>query len=277
MATLFRFSLLLVLLASAPALAAPPTLEVFAGSASRPAAEELARRFEGATGARVAVHFGGSGALLAQLELTGRGDVYFPGSSEFMALAVARGLVDPATETPVFYRLPALLVPRDNPKNLRGLKDLARPGVRVGLARPDTVACGLYGAEVLEAAGLAAAVRPNVVSYAESCEKAVGLLSLGLVDAALAWAELGGWDPGRVESVPLPPAALPRIGVVPAAVVARSRQPALARQFVAFLAGAEGQAILARHGYSTDLAAIRRQARPGAPLGGRFEPAPGWR
>ncbi|MHB8764453.1 MAG: substrate-binding domain-containing protein [Deferrisomatales bacterium] len=72
MAALFRLSVLLVLLLAtgAFAAAAPPSIEVFAGSASRPATEELARRFEQATGTRVLVHFGGSGALLSQMEET---------------------------------------------------------------------------------------------------------------------------------------------------------------------------------------------------------------
>jgi molybdate transport system substrate-binding protein len=43
--------------------------------------------FEQRTGAKVILHFGGSGQMLAQLKLAQRGDLYFPGSSDYMELA----------------------------------------------------------------------------------------------------------------------------------------------------------------------------------------------
>ena len=62
-------------------------LEVFAGAASKPATEEAAQPFEKNTGIRVLLHFGGSGKMLSDMKLTGRGDIYFPGSSDYMELA----------------------------------------------------------------------------------------------------------------------------------------------------------------------------------------------
>lgn len=253
------------------------SLEVFAGSASKPALEEAARRFEGETGARVFLHLGGSGTMLSQMELLRRGDVYFPGSSDFMELAKRKGLVDAATEVVVVYLLPAINVQRGNPKNIRGLEDLARPGLRVGIARPATVCVGLYAVEALEARGLTEAVLKNVVNQAESCEKTAQMISLGLVDAVIGWDVFGEWDPERVETVYYPPDQVTRIGYLPAAVSAFPREPELARAFLAYLVSPEGQTVFRANGYLTDLAEARKRARPDTPVGGEWPLPASWR
>jgi len=257
--------------------AAVAAIEVFAGSASKPALEEVARRFEAATGTRILLHLGGSGTMLSQMELLRRGDVYFPGSSDFMEIAKRKGLVDAATEVRVVYLLPAINVARGNPKNIRGLADLTRPGLRVGMARPDSVCVGLYGVEALERAGLAAAVRKNIVNQAESCDKTAQMISLGLVDAVLGWDVFEAWDPARVEAVYYPPDEVTRIGYLPAAVSAFPREPDLARAFLAYLVSPEGQAIFRAHGYLTELAEARQRARPTTPVGGEWPLPASWR
>ncbi len=261
----------------ATARAAPRSLEVFAGSASRPAVQELAEAFEMRSGTRVHVHFGGSGAVLSQMQLARRGDVYLPGSSDFMEIAKRRELVDPLTEVRLFYLLPAIAVARGNPEGIRSLEDLARPGLRVGIARPETVCVGLYGVEALERSGLAERVRPNIVNWAESCEKTAQMIALGLVDAVLGWDVFDDWDPARIETVPYPPERVPRIGYAPAAVSAFSREPGLARQFLAFLSGPEGREAFRRHGYLASIEEARALARPDTPVGGEFPLPEGWR
>jgi molybdate transport system substrate-binding protein len=252
-------------------------IEVFAGSASKPAVEEIAKAFEAQTGARVLLHLGGSGSTLSQMELLHRGDIYFPGSSDFMELAKRKGLVDPKSEVRVVYLLPAINVRRGNPKNIRSLEDLARPGLRVGIARPDTVCVGLYGVEALEARGLSAAVRKNIVNQAESCEKTAQMVSLGLVDAVLGWDVFGKWDPERVETVHYAPERVPRIGYIPAALSAFPREPEIARAFLSFLVSRRGQAIFRSKGYLTDLAEARKRARPDTPVGGEWPLPEAWR
>ncbi len=256
--------------------AAERTLEIFAGSASKPATQELARIFEKRVGVPVHLHFGGSGAVLSQMELARRGDVYFPGSSDFMERAKRRGLVDPSTEVRVVYLLPAINVARGNPKGIHSLADLARPGIRVGMARPETVCVGLYGVEALERQGLADGVRPNVVNYAESCAGTAQMLSLGLVDAILGWDVFDDWDPDRIETVPLPREQVTRIGYIPAAISTFARETALAGKFLAFLAGEEGREVFRRHGYLVDLAEARRHADSRTPVGGEYSLPPNW-
>lgn len=252
------------------------TLVVFVGSASQPPTEKAVARFMAETGARVEAHYGGSGEMLARMKLSSVGDIYFPGSSDYIEIAKREGLVDPATETIVAYLVPAITVPRGNPAGIETLEDLARPGVRVAVARPDTVCVGLYAVEVLERAGLASAVRPNIVTHPESCAKTAQVVALGQVDAALGWEVFEHWDPQRIRTILLPPQRVPRIGVLPAAITAMCRDRALAQAFLEFLVSADGQAIYAERGFLTTVEAARRLTRSDAPVGGEWPLPEGW-
>ena len=135
--------------------------------------------FEDKTGCRMLLHFSGSGAMLSQMKLTRRGDLYFPGSSDFMELAKREKLVVPDTEKLVVYLLPAINVPADNPKKIEKLADLGKPGVRVGIARPDTVCVGLYAVEVMTHNKVVDLVKPRIVTNAESAQKVSSSISPG--------------------------------------------------------------------------------------------------
>jgi molybdate transport system substrate-binding protein len=252
-------------------------LEVFAGSVSIPVLRELIPVFQEKTGATVRLHVGGSGAMLSQMILSGRGDVYLPGSSDFMELAKERGLVDPKTERRLAYLLPTLCVAADNPKNINSLDDLSKPGVRVALGRPDTVCVGLYGVEVLERAGLAEKVRPNVVAYTESCTKTAQLLSMGLVDAVLGWDVFAAWNGGEIKVIPLSPDELARVGYIPVAVTKNASEPELAALFVSLFSGEEGAQAYRRNGYLTEIPAALTSGNPSLEIGGRYLLPDGWK
>jgi len=108
------------------------TLELFVGSATKPATEEVAKLFEEKYDVNLELHFGGSGAMLSQMKLTGRGDIYFPGSSDFMEKAKKDGLVLPESERIVVYLIPAINVQKGNPKNIQSLEHLAGPELAGG-------------------------------------------------------------------------------------------------------------------------------------------------
>jgi molybdate transport system substrate-binding protein len=251
------------------------TLELFVGSATKPATEEAAQLFEEKYGVDVDLHFGGSGAMLSHMKLTERGDLYFPGSSDFMEEAKRQGLVLPETEEKVVYLVPAINVQKGNPKGIRSLEDLARPGLKVAIADPETVCVGLYAVEVLEKAGLADAVRPNIVTYTESCEKTARVIALGNVDAVIGWRVFEYWAPEEVETVYLEPEQVPRIGYVPIAVSTFSKQPELAQRFIDFIISEEAQDIYRRWSYLTTVEEARQFA-PEADIGGEWELPEGW-
>ncbi|MCU0661005.1 MAG: molybdate ABC transporter substrate-binding protein [Myxococcota bacterium] len=254
----------------------PRSIEVFVGSATKPAIEEAALVFEKQEGVKVFLHFGGSGKMLSEIKLARRGDLYLPGSSDFMELAKREKLVHPESEQRLAYLVPAINVPSGNPLNIRSLEDLARPGLKIGIARPDSVCVGLYAAEVLERAGLAQRVRSNIVTHAESCEKTAQLVALGTVDAVIGWEVFHFWQPEKIDTVLLRPEQIARIGYIPVAVTVFSAKRALAEQFIGFLVGEKGQGIFAKWHYLTSVEAARRLSRADAPVGGEWTLPKGW-
>lgn len=249
----------------------PPAREVFAlcGAANRPPMEEIAAAYEESTGVRVQLAFGGSGALLSQNRMTGKGDVYVPSSPDFVSIGVNDGSIVPGSDTILAYLVPTILVPKGNPAGVRGLEDLARPGVRVALAHPEAVAVGLYAVEILEAAGLLEPVLKNVVTFGENVEKTTDLVARGTVDATVSWSVCEAWNPARMEAVPIPPERIPRISYVPIALLGTARDEALARAFIAFVASDAGRETYRRHGYFVDRSEALARA-PRAGIGGAY-------
>jgi len=267
MLLLLAAGLFAVMLAVTTATGSPKEITAFCGSAGKPALEAAAAAFQAKTGTRVYLNFGGSGTMLSQMELSRSGDLYLPGSPDYMLRAARTGVVDPETVRRVAYLVPAILVPRGNPAGIRKLSDLARPGVRVGLSNPKVVSVGWYAVEILEYNHLYDDVSRNVVTYAESYAKATSLLALEAVDAIIGWRIFAEWKTGDFEAVYLEPEQIPRIAYISGAVSTFSEDAQSSREFLEFLVSPEGQEIFRKRGYITTEKEAREYA-PNAQIGG---------
>lgn len=250
-------------------------LVLFAGAASKPATQELVEHFEAVTGHDVRIQFGNSGHVLFQMKTSRRGDIYFPGSPDFMDQARRESLIIPETIRIVTYLIPAINVQRGNPKKIESLKDLARRDVKVAIGNPHTVIVGMYAVEILNHANLEAEVRPRIVGYTESCAKTINLLTLKAVDAILGWRVHESWNPQSIETILLPPDQIPRISYMPIAVSSFSKNVECAAEFVEYACSKEGNRIFEKWGYLTREEHARKYA-PDAVIGGDYTLPEGW-
>lgn len=258
---------------------AEESLLVFAGAASKPPTEEAAKAFEKRTGVNVNLVFGGSGFVLSQMILGKKGDIYFPGSSDFMEIARKKGAVFPETERKVVYLAQAINVQKGNPKGIRNLHDLTRPGLRVAIANPEGVCVGLYAVETIERVFSAAektAFRKNLVNYTESCEKTATAVSLKAVDAVIGWSVFQYWDPQRIETVPLKKDEITRIGYIPVAIAKYTQNKARAQQFIDFLLSKEGNAIYRKYHYFMSPKEASSWIGAEKPVGGEYSLPADW-
>ena len=245
------------------------SLTVFCGSASKPAMQEIAARFEHETGIEVNMVFGGSGTLLSQIELSKQGEVYLPGSPDYIIIGARKKLLIEGSQHVVAYLVPAIITPAGNPASIHSLQDLARPGVRVGIGNPETVCLGLYAVELLETNGLLDEVMKNVVTFGASCSKTANLAAMNQVDAILGWKVFHSWNPERMTYVPIDPQKIPRISYIPIAIPVHTRDLELSKSFIDFVLSPSGMSVYRDMGYITDLEAARRLA-PHASVGGEY-------
>jgi molybdate transport system substrate-binding protein len=253
---------------------------IFAGAASKPATEEVTKLFKGQMGTPVDVIFGGSGYVLSQMKLARRGDLYFPGSSDFMELAKKDGLVFPETEKIIVYLIPAINVQKGNPKGIRSLKDLTKDGIRVAIANPEMVCVGTYAVEIIEKNLTPIEkekLKKNLVNYTESCEKTANAISLKAVDAVIGWRVFHYWDPERIETIYLKPEEVSRIGYIPIGISKFTQDKFLAQKFIDFLISPEGKAIFRKNHYLMDLSEAHQFTRPDTPVGGDYILPSEWR
>jgi molybdate transport system substrate-binding protein len=263
-----------------PLLASSGSLMVFAGAASKPPTEEVVKIYRQKMGVEARVTFGGSGFVLSQMKLARKGDVYFPGSSDFMEKAKREGLVFLDTERIVAYLVPAITVHKGNPRHIHSLKDLLKPGVRLAIADPESVCVGTYAVEVIEknlSPKERELFRKNLVTTVESCEKTANIISLKGVDAVIGWEVFEHWDPAGIATIFLKPEEVPRIGYIPAAVSRFTSDRALADQFIHFLISPETKGVFRKHGYLMSLEEARKYTLPGTPVGGEYSLPGMWR
>ncbi|MFQ6085576.1 MAG: molybdate ABC transporter substrate-binding protein [Candidatus Bathyarchaeia archaeon] len=232
----------------------------FCGSASMPALEEAAHAFEERTGMEIELHFGGSGGMLSSMEMSKSGDLYIPGSPDYMARAIEHGVVRPETMRRIAYLVPAIIVQEGNPKNITCLDDLARSNVTMGIGDPESVCVGGYAVELLEHNGLWENVSGNIVVHAESCSKTAALVTLRTVDATIGWRVFERWNPDKTDVVFIKPEQIPRLSYVPAAVSVYAENQKGAQSFLDFLVSREGQMIFGKWGYIATEAEAREYA-----------------
>jgi molybdate transport system substrate-binding protein len=277
---LLLMPIFLILVTAQNAQSSPKRMMIFSGAASKPATEEAVRIFQERFGIPIDVIFGGSGFALSQMKLTKKGDLYFPGSSDFMELAKKEGLVFPESEKILVYLIPAINVQKGNPKRIYSLRDLTRKGIRVAIANPEMVCVGTYAVEIIEKnlnPFEKEKFKKNLVNYAESCEKTANIISLKAVDAVLGWRVFKYWDPERIETIYLRPEEIPRIGYIPIAISKFTRDKALAQKFIDFLFSPDGKTIFRKYHYLMDLPEAKQFTKPNTPVGGEYVLPDEWR
>lgn len=262
--------LLILIPASGCAKGEQKTITAFVGAASKPAMEEAAQVFEVKTRIRVYCSYGGSGAMLSQMKLSKSGDLYIPGSPDYIVKAERDGVIEPGSLKVIAYLIPVIAVQHGNPKNIQVLSDLAQPGIKVGIGNPEAVCVGLYAVEILEYNHLFTEVSKNIITHAESCGKVATILALKSVDAVIGWHVFHDWAPDNIDVVYLEPEQLPRIAYIPGAVSTFTKDKESAQKFLDFLVSSQGQEIFSKWGYIATESEARKFA-PDAEIGGEYK------
>lgn len=245
------------------------SITVFCGSANKPAMEEIAAKFKQDKNVEVNMIFGGSGTLLSQIELSKKGEIYLPGSPDYIIIAEKKKLIIENSDQIVAYLVPAIITPAGNPANIKTLEDLTRPGIRLGIGNPETVCLGLYGIELLEKNNLLEPVLKNVVTFGGSCSKTANLAALNKLDAILGWRVFHYWNPERMDFVAINPKQIQRISYIPISIPVYTKDLKLSKAFIEYTLSPIGKSIYKKYGYLSMLEDAKVFA-PQASVGGEY-------
>jgi molybdate transport system substrate-binding protein len=248
--------------------AASGELTVFAAASLKSAFESFAPAYQAETGLGLTSSFDASSALRAQIEQGAPADVFASADQRWMSELMAKGQVDGEPAVFARNRLVAI-VPRNNPARIGALGDLARRGTKIVLAA-EAVPVGKYSRETL--VRLAGAegfpkdydrrVLANVVSQEENVKSVVAKVQLGEADGGIVYQSDVTPSVARYVRVFEIPDPYNSIATYPIAVLKSAGNAQAARDFLALVTSARGQAVLQRHGLLPAAAPAAEGARP---------------
>ena len=191
--------------------------------------------------------FGGTDTLTAQIEQGVPADVFAGASTKYGDQLSSEGLIE--KPVPFATNTLVLIVPPDNPANIKSPEDLAKPGVKLVIGA-ETVPVGSYTRTVLAnlnaqyGAGYDQKVLANVVSNEDAVTGVLQKVQLGEADAGFVYVTDAAGAGDAVTTIKLP-AEAQATATYPIAAVKASKEKTLAQQFVDFVLSPPAQQLLA--------------------------------
>ncbi|SEG61623.1 molybdate transport system substrate-binding protein [Thermomonospora echinospora] len=218
---------------------APVTLTVFAPPSLTEVFTELGAVYGRSHGVKVRLVFGGSPELVERLRERQRADVLVTGDETAMQTAAkyvgARRIVARNSMT--------IAVAPGNPREIHGVTDLIRPGLRVVLGS-STTPVGRYARQITAKEGLTVRASSEEIS----ARAVLTRVRTGEADAGIVYITDMRSAGAAASSVPIP--ADQNVTVAyPAAPVLNSDHPEAARTLFTWLTSAQARPVLHRHGF----------------------------
>jgi molybdate transport system substrate-binding protein len=224
-------------------------LVVSAAASLTQAFRDVGAQYEKAhPGRKVVFNFAASGALLAQIQQGAPVDVFASADQTTMDRAAAAKLLDDGTRADFARNTLVVVLPLSSKQSPKTLKDLTDPAfARIATGTPASVPAGKYAADAVAAAGLTDALQPRWV-FGESVRQVLNYVARAEVDAGFVYRTDALIEADKTRIAFTVPTASPVN--YPIAQVNGSRNAQAARDFIAFVRGHSGQAILQRYGFS---------------------------
>jgi molybdate transport system substrate-binding protein len=224
----------------------PKKLYVAAAADLAPAFEEIGRGFEQATGIEVVYSFGSTGTLAKQIENGAPMDVFAAANVEYVDGLEQKGLIIP--DTKALYARGRITIWRRAESHLRieKLEDLAQREVeKIGIANPEHAPYGAAAREALQSVGIWDAVKSKLV-FGENVRQTLQYAETGNVDVSIVALSLSVQSKGQWTLIP---EELHKPLDQALAVIKSTKHEEQARQFAAYINGAQGRPIMRKYGF----------------------------
>ncbi|QHI99234.1 molybdate ABC transporter substrate-binding protein [Xylophilus rhododendri] len=231
-----------------PLAASAQQITVSAAASLTDAFKELGPKFEATKpGATLRFNFAASGALLQQIAQGAPVDVFASADQETMNRANDQKLIEADSRRNFVTNSLVLIEPSSGGVNVKSLQDLSGPAVKkIAIGKVATVPVGRYTKQVLDGAKLWEPLEPKFVQ-ADSVRQVLDYVGRGEVDAGFVYSTDAAIAGDKVKVVATPSGHTPVS--YPVAVIADSKQKALAKEFSDYLLGDAAQAVFKRYGF----------------------------
>jgi molybdenum ABC transporter molybdate-binding protein len=209
----------------------------------RPAIEKTIEAFEKREGCTVTRVYNGCGILVAQMKVGEQPDLYFACDSSFMEQVKDR------FERPsdVSVNQLVILVKKGNPHAVKNLKDLGKPGLKIGIGHEKQCALGVLTQETLAQSRTRSEIMNNVAVQTPTGDLLVNQMRTGALDAVVAYVSNAVSAADQLEAIAIDiPCAL---ATQPLAVARGSKQKQLALRLVEALKSPESRGRFQAEGF----------------------------
>ena len=222
---------------------------VAAAASMTDAIKEIGAEYEKAhPDVKLVYSFGSSGALQTQIEQGAPADVFISAAQKQMNALDEKGLIDKDTRKDLLENKVVLIVPKDSDLKLDSFADAAGDKVsKIALGEPKAVPVGMYSEEIFKNLGVLDAVKAKAV-YGSDVRQVLGWVETGEVDCGVVYATDAAIS-DRVKVLTEAPADSHKPIIYPAVMVASSKNPEIAKDFLAYLSGDQAKAILTKYGF----------------------------
>lgn len=207
-------------------------------------------RFQAATGTRVVYTGAFAAALGKSLMGSATTDVFAGRVLDLAKKLRAKGKM--TAFAPLCFSRYVLVTPKGNPAGIKGIEDLARPGVRVVLAPEASPPGGAAALKILEKAGILEAAMKNAVTKGSCVQRTMDDIMAARGDVSVVELRVtrlpdfaGKMDVIDISEELFPPGPL----TFTVGVMKNAANPALAESYVKYLTSVEGQTYFERQGF----------------------------
>lgn len=219
------------------------TVTVFAAASLTESFTKVGKDFEAANpGSKVTFNFAGSSALATQINQGAPADIFASAAPANMKTVTDAGNAEGTAAIFVRNQL-VIAVQKGNPKGIKGLADLTKPGLKVALCA-EQVPCGAAAKKALDAAK----VTLMPVTLEQDVKQALSKLKLGEVDAALVYRTDAKVSTAEVEGIEFPESA-GAINDYPIVLLKNAPNKTAAQAFLAYVQSDKGVTVLTAAGF----------------------------
>lgn len=224
-------------------------LQVYCAASNRAVLQQILDNYRAETGRVIVVQYGASQALLSQIELSGRGDLFLPADDSYLDLAESNNLITKRIDIATMNI--GAVTRRGTNLAIQTLDDLMDPSVRLVQATPDATAVGRVTKRALQESGNWEPFASATVAFRGTVTEVANDVLVGAADVGIVYdGMLHTYD--DLQFIPLPElqSAESRVAI---GVLAASRHPTATLHLARYITAKEhGLKAYAQHGFQVD-------------------------